>query len=80
MTTRYLGKRFKEHVTKSVENFRFSEKKDDIPVKVLKASKRSSIVEHLIKNSTYVNSFKLNIFKIVKTCSNIFDLIKTCFL
>ena len=66
----------KERVPKSVENFCFSDKKDDIPVKVINASKRSSIAEHLVKNLTRANSYNLNRFKIVKTCSNVFDLIK----
>ena len=35
LTTRHLRKRIKEHVPKSVENFCFSEKKDEIPDKVL---------------------------------------------
>ena len=51
-------------------------KKDDIPAKVLNASKRSSIAEHLVINPTCENSYNINRFKIIKTCSNIFDLIK----
>ena len=65
----------KEHVPKSVENFCFSDKKDDIPVKAINAFKRSSIAEHLVNNSTCANSYNLNRFKIIKTCSNVFDLI-----
>ena len=45
-TTRQLRKRIKEHAPKSVENFCFSDKKDDIPVKVLNTFKSSSIAEH----------------------------------
>ena len=60
----------------SVENFCFSEKKDDIQVKVLNASKCSSIAERLVNNSTCANSCNLNRFKVSKTCSNVFDLIK----
>ena len=48
----------------------------NIPVKVLNASKRSFIAEHLVNNSTCVNSYNLNRFKTIKTCSNVFDLIK----
>ena len=74
--TRHLRKRIKEHVPKNVENFCFSDKKDDIPVKVINASKRLSIAEHLVNNSTFANSYNMNSFKIIKTCSNVFDLIK----
>ena len=45
-------KRIKEHVPKSIEIFWYSEKKKDLPVKVLNASKCSSIVEHLENNPT----------------------------
>ena len=76
MTTRRLRKRIKDHAPKSVESFWFSEKKDDIWVIVLNASKCSSIAEHLVINSTCAKSYNLNRFKIVKTCSNVFDLIK----
>ena len=47
-----------------------------IPVKVLNASKRSSITELLVNNSTCANSYNINRFKIIKTCSNVFDLVK----
>ena len=59
LTTKQLGKGIKEHVLKSVDKFCYSEKKYDIPVKVLDASKRSSIAEHLVKNSTCANSYIL---------------------
>ena len=76
MTTKHLRKRINEHLPKSVENFCFLEKKGDVPVKVLNASKRSSIAEHLVNNSTCANSYNLIGFKTIKTCSNVFDLIK----
>ena len=76
LTTRHLRKRIKEHVSKCVENFCFSDKKYDILVKVINASKRSSIAEHLISNSTSANSYIVNRFKTIKNCSNVFDLIK----
>ena len=43
LTTRQLRKRIKEHVPKSVDNFCCLDKKDDIPAKVLNASKCSSM-------------------------------------
>ena len=46
LKTRHLRKRIKEHIPKCVENFCLSDKKDDIPVKVLNSSKRLSILEH----------------------------------
>ena len=53
-----------------------SNKKDYISVKVLNASKRLSIAEHLVNNTTCANSYVINRFKTIKTCSNVFDLIK----
>ena len=76
LTTRHLRKRIKEHIPKCVENFCLSDKKDDIPVKVLNASKRSSISEHLVNNPTCANNYNIDRFKIIKICSNVFDLIK----
>ena len=54
----------------------FLDKKNDILVKVINASKRSSIEEHLVNNSTCADSYNINRFKIIKTCSNVFDLQK----
>ena len=83
LTTRHLSKRIKEYVPKNVENFCFSQKKDDTPTKVLNASKRSSVAEKLVNNLTCANSYNLNIFRLIKTFSNVFDLVKLkaiCFL
>ena len=74
LTTRHLRKNIIEHVPKSVENFCISFKKDDIPVKFLNASKRSSIAEHMVNNSTCASSYNLRIFKIIKTCSFVFSI------
>ena len=76
LTTRHLRERIKQHVPKSVEKFCFSKKKDCISVKVLNASKRSSIVENLVNNSTCANSYNINRFKMIKNCINVFKLIK----
>ena len=73
LKTRLLRKRA---CPKQCRYFCFTEKKDDIPVKVLKASKRLSIAEQLINNSTCANIYILNWLKIIKTCSNDFDLVK----
>ena len=76
LTTRQLRKTVKEHIQKNVENFCLSEKKDDVPIKVINASKRSSIAEHLVNNSLCADNYNVNRFKIIKNCSNVFDLIK----
>ena len=75
LTTRQLRKRIKEHVSKSVDNFCCLDKKDDKPAKVSNESIHSSITEHLVNNPTCANSYNINRFKVIKTCSNIFDLI-----
>ena len=66
LTTRQLRKRIKEIVSKSVDNLCCLDKKDDKPAKVLNASKRSSIADHLIVNQTCANSYKENRFKLLK--------------
>ena len=71
LTTRHLRNRIKEDVAKSIETFLFSEMKEDISVKVLNASKRSSIAEYLANNTTCANSFYLNRFK--KRKRNVLD-------
>ena len=60
---------------KSEESFCCLDNKDIIPAKVLNASKRSSIAQHLINNPTCAKSYNINRFKIIKTCNNGFDLI-----
>ena len=46
--------------------FTFQKKKVEIPVKFLNATKRSSIAEHFLNNSTCANSYNLNRFKLLK--------------
>ena len=65
LTTRQLRKRIKEHIPKSLESFCCLDNKDIIPAKVLNASKRSSIAQHLINNPTCANSYDMNRFKII---------------
>ena len=43
-----------------------SNKKDDISVKVLNASKRSFIAEHLVNNTTCTNSYNKIDLKLLK--------------
>jgi len=66
LTTRQFRKRIKEHIPKSVESICCLDNKDIIPAKVLNASKRSSIAQHLINNPTCANSYDINRFKIIK--------------
>ena len=49
---------------------------DKKPVKVLIASKRLSIADHLANDLTCANGYNLSRFEIFKNCSKIFDLIK----
>ena len=75
MITKQPRKRIKEYERKNRE-FSLFKKKDDVPVKVLSASKRSSIAEYLVNKLTCANGYNLNRFKIIKNCSNGFDLTK----
>ena len=76
MTSRQFGKRIKEHVPKSIEEFCKTSNKETKSIRVLNASKRSSIAEHLVKNPDCSNNYSLGRFKIIKNCYNISDLIK----
>ena len=76
MTSRQFGKRIKEHVPKSIEEFCKTSNKETKSIRVLNASKRSSIAEHLVKNPDCSNNYSLERFKIIKNCYNISDLIK----
>ena len=45
-------------------------------VKVVNASKRSAIADHLVNNSNCASTYNMNKFKIIKNCFSIYDLIK----
>ena len=78
LTTRQLKKRVQEHIPVCVEKFlnKSEKEKDNKSAKVLNAIKRSAITEHLVLNHSCAENFKLERFKIIKTCYNVFDLIK----
>ena len=57
---------FVDNIYLSEKSFFCLDKKDDIPAKVLNASKRSSIAEHLINNPTSANNYNINRFKLLK--------------
>ena len=50
--------------------------KDNKPVKILNAIKRSAIAEHLVLNHSCAENFNLERFKIIKSCNSVYDLIK----
>ena len=76
MTSRQFGKRIKEHVPKSIEEFCKMSDKENKTVRMVNASKRSAIAEHLINNSNCASNYNLDRFKIIKNCFCISDLIK----
>ena len=51
-------------------------KKKTNSIRVLNASKRSAIVEHLVNKLYCASNYNLKRFKIVKNCFHISDLIK----
>ena len=62
MTSRQLGKRIKEHVPKSIEDFCKMTNKENKSVRVVNASQRSAIAEHLVNNSDCASNYNLNRF------------------
>ena len=76
MTSWQFGKKVKEHDPKSIEEFFKISDKENKFVKVVNASKRFAIAEHLVNNSGCSSSYNLNKIKIIKNCFSISDLIK----
>ena len=70
------NKTYKRKLKEHVENCCYSEKKNDIPVEVLNASKHSSIAEHFVNNSKCLIIYSHYLLKDIKTCSSVFDLYK----
>ena len=66
MTSRQFGKRIKEHVPKSIQEFCKMSNKENKSVRVVNASKRSAIAEHLVNNSNCASNYNLNRFKIIE--------------
>ena len=76
LTKRQPKKSVKEHIPVCVEKFLKKSEKDNKPVKVLNAIKRSAIAEHLVLNHSCAENFNFERFKIIKTCNSVYDLIK----
>ena len=76
MTSRQFGKRIKEHIPKSIDEFCKTSNKDNKSIRVVNASKISAIAKHLVNNLDYASNYNLKRFKIINNCFNIFDLTK----
>ena len=80
--SRQFGKRIKEHIPKSIDEFCTSNEKSK-SIRVVNATKRSAIAQHLVNNLNCASNYNLKRFKTIKNCFHIFDLIKleaTCIL
>ena len=76
MTLRQFGKRIKEHIPKSIDELCKMSNKKSKSIRVVNATKRSAIAEHLVNNFECASNYNLKILKIIKYCFHIFDLIK----
>ena len=50
MTSRQFGKRIKEHIPKSIDEFCKTSNKESKSIRVVNATKISAIAEHLVNN------------------------------
>jgi len=66
MTSRQFGIKIKEHIPKSIEELCIMSKKENKSVRVVSASKKSAIAEHLVNNSNFVSNYNLNRIKLLK--------------
>ena len=76
MTSRQFGKRIKEHIPKSTDVFCKTSNKENRSIRLVYASKRSAIAEHLVNNLDCASNYSFERFKIIKNYFNLFDLIK----
>ena len=74
-TSRHLKTRISEHIPKCILRF-IDEKAKNKTNAVLNATKRSSIAEHLINNTSCANSYNSSRFKITNNCTNPIDLVR----
>ena len=65
MTSRQFGKRIKEHVSKSIEEFCKMSNKDSKSVRLVNASKIFTIADILVNNTNCASNYNLNRFKII---------------
>ena len=59
MTSRQFGKRIKEHISKSIDDFCKISYKENKSKGVVNALKRSTITEHLVNNLDCASNYKL---------------------
>ena len=76
MTSRQFGKKIKGHVPKSIEDFCKISSKKNKSIRMVNASKRSAIAEHLVNNSNFASNYNLNRLRIIKNYFRISDLVK----
>ena len=76
MTSRQFGKRIKEHIPKSIDEFCKLSNEENKSIRVVNASKRSAISEHWVNKSDCASNNNLKRFKTVKNCFLISDIIK----
>ena len=72
MISRQFGKRIKEHIPKSFDEFYKTSSKENKSIRVVNASKRSDIAEQLVNNLDCASNYNLKRFKIIKICFKIF--------
>ena len=66
MTSRQFGKRIKEYIPKSIEEFCKTSNKEIKSIRVVNATKRSAIAEHLVNNLDCASNYNLKRFVIKK--------------
>ena len=67
MTSRQFGKRIKEHIPKSIEEFCKTSNKENKSIRVVNALKRSAIVKYLVNNLDCASNYDLKKFKVFLT-------------
>ena len=76
MTSRQFGKRIKEHIPKSIDEFCTISNKANKSKRVVNTSKSPPIAEHLVNKPDRASNYNLKKFKIIKKRFSIFDLNK----
>ena len=59
LTSRQFGKRIKEHIPESIDKFFKMINEENKSKRVVNASKKSFITEHLVNNSDCASNYKL---------------------
>ena len=66
MTSRQFGKRIKERIPKSVDEFCKMSNKKSKSIRVVNASERSAIAENLVNNLDCASNYNLKDLKLLK--------------